>query len=344
MDLGSVSIVIVNFNGLPFLRRCLASIASSEAEGAETIVLDNASTDGSPEMVKTEFPDVRLIELKENMGFAAANNVGVRAASGKFVHFLNSDTVVEAGWLGPLLAAMDSDASVGVAGSKLLLMDGRVNSAGADIIPTGGAYDIGFMDEDSDKYNIAGYRGAVCAASAMVRREEFLSLGGFDPLYFMYFEDVDLCWRYWLSGRKVIYVPASVVHHVFGASSGQDRLSPFRVFYGYRNSLFNALKNFGTANLLKAVFLSAGFHAASLFSFLLRLRPESAFAVIRAYGSLFRHMPETLRKRRKIQRERKILDAYLFERSLIVSIPEAREELLRVNEALRAGGTPDRGD
>jgi GT2 family glycosyltransferase len=81
-----------------------------------------------------------------------------------------------------------------------------VNSAGANIVFNGGGYDIGFMDTNSDKYNAPGPRGAVCAASMMVRREEFLSLGGFDPLYFMYFEDVDLCWRYWLAGYRVLYV------------------------------------------------------------------------------------------------------------------------------------------
>lgn len=324
------SIIIVNYNGKDFIKECLDSLMASEASKEEIIAVDNASTDGSPELIKNTFPFVRLIALEKNIGFAGANNIGAKAASGRYIVFLNPDTVVTAGWLKHLLDVLQSDISVGVAGSKLLLMDDRVNSAGANIVATGGAYDIGFMDTDSDKYNKPGPRGAVSGAALIVRRDEFLSMGGFDPFYFMYFEDVDLCLRYWLSGRKVLYAPRSVVYHRFGGSAGDDRFSPLRVFYGYRNALLNAIKHFETGNLIKALALSIPFHAVSFVLLILRLRPAGALAVLRAYGSVIGHLPEVIEKRRALQKARKVPDGFLFENSLIVSLKTAADEFMRL--------------
>jgi len=331
----SVSIIIVNYNGKHFLKDCLESIRTSEASGEEIIIVDNASTDGSGEYVRSAFPRVKLMELDRNYGFAEANNRGASVASGTFLIFLNNDTVVTPGWMKALLEAMFSEPLVGAAGSKLLLynLPGKVNSAGAHIVFNGGGYDIGFMDDDSEKYNVPGPRGAVCAASMMVRRDEFLSLGGFDPLYFMYFEDVDLCWRYWLSGYKVLYAPQSVVHHRFGGTTGSSRHAPLRVFYGTRNSMFNILKNNDLRNIFLPVFFNMLHHTVKFLGFVASLRFKSAVAMIRAYGSLVCHFPEVMRRRKVIQAARKVTDRYLVENSLIISLSSAVKEWLRLKGA-----------
>jgi len=330
----SLSIIVVNYNGKHFLKDCLESIQASEASGAEIIIVDNASSDGSCEYLRREFPSVTVMSLDRNYGFAEANNRGAKAASGVFLLFLNNDTIVTPGWSKNLLDVLSSDPAVGATGSKLLLYNhpGKVNSAGANIIFNGGGYDIGYMDADSDKYNISGPRGAVCAASLMVRREEFLSLGGFDPLYFMYFEDVDLCWRYWLAGYKVLYIPHSVVYHRFGGTTGSDRHTPLRVFYGTRNSMFNILKNNECRHILLSLCFNVFYHAAKLLGFIVSLRIKSAQAMLKAYGSLLYHLPEVIKKRRIVQSGRKVTDRFLIENSLVVTLGTVVKEYFRLRK------------
>jgi GT2 family glycosyltransferase len=205
----NTSIIIVNFNGKKHLKICLESIKKSEASEEEIIVVDNGSTDGSRAFLDKEYPLVKTVYLEKNYGFARANNIGAQNAAGDYLIFLNNDTCVSAGWCNSLINELLQNSEYGIAGSKLVLMDSpdTINSAGGGIVFNGGGYDIGFLDQDSKKYNKREEKGVVCGASLMVRRKEFIQLKGFDEMYFMYFEDVDLCWRYWLAGYKVIYVP-----------------------------------------------------------------------------------------------------------------------------------------
>ena len=328
------SIIIVNYNGKHFLKDCFVSIKSSDSPDEEVILVDNASSDGSLEYVRAEFPWVKVIALQENCGFAEANNIGAKVASGRYLAFLNNDTVVSPQWLKALIDVLSSDPTVGAAGSKLLLYNkpGKLNSAGANITFNGGGYDIGFGDKDAKQYNIPGPRGAVCAASMLVRRDEFLALGGFDPMYFMYFEDIDLCWQYWLSGQKVLYVPDSIVSHRFGGTSGSDKHVPLRVFYGTRNSMLNVIKNMEFPTMVFPICFNVVFAAGKCLAFLMSMRFKSAWAIVRAFGSLASHLPQVLRKRKDIQKRRNVSDAYLFEQSLIVSVLTCAREFYRLGK------------
>jgi GT2 family glycosyltransferase len=295
-------------------------------------MVDNASSDGSADYVKLNYPWIRVIELDRNYGFARANNIGVEHAKGEYVVFLNNDTVVTPAWLDPLVYAMEKDRGIGIAGSKILLHDTpeKINSAGAHIILTGGGFDIGFMDDDYDKYNNAGRRGCVCAATMIVRRDEFLNFGGFDEDYFMYFEDVDLCWRYWLYGKKVEYIPGSVVYHKFGGTSGKQRHTPIRVFYGTRNALFNIIKNYEIRNILIAIAVSIPYDILKTVYFLARLEVVPAFSMIKAYFSFIKHLRGTLKKRAEVQRNREVRDSFLFNNSIILPISAAFKEFIRL--------------
>lgn len=334
MNTITVTICVVNYNGLRYLSGCFDSIAKSNypLEKIETIMVDNASSDRSVDYVKSNYPWVKVLALDGNYGFAKANNIGVESANGKYIVFLNNDAVVTPDWLRGLVEIMDKDRDVGVVGSKLLLFDTpeKINSAGGNITFYGGGYDIGFMDDDSEKYSISDNRGCVCAASMMVRREEFLEIGGFDGDYFMYLEDVDLCWRYWLYGKRVVYVPKSVVYHKFSGTSGEYRHAPLKVFYGTRNSLFNIIKNYETHNIFFPLFFSFFYHISKTFYFLLRLKFNLALAMIKAYGSFLRYIPKMIFKRKAVQRNRKVKDRYLFDNSLIVSLSSSFKEFLRL--------------
>ncbi len=339
--MNDVSIIIVNYNGRKYLRNCLASLRQSDAAGAEIVVVDNGSTDGSLEEVEQVFPGLTVIRMGRNSGFAEANNAGAKQASGRYLVFLNNDTVVTQGWLAPLLAAMNADRTVGVAGSKLRFMDrrDRIMSAGINILFNGTGYDIGFLDRDEGQYDTPGPRGAICGAALMVRREEFLSVGGFDERYFLYAEDIDLCWRYWLFGYTVQYVPSSVVFHAFGGTSGPDRHNPARVFFRVRNGCFNILKNYECAHVPWPLLFNLLFHLFEGAYFLLTGRWKSAWAIARAYADGLRSISWIRKTRRAIQTRRTVPDSVLFKGSLIVRLAPAMRESLRIRR-LASVSTP----
>ncbi|GBE06039.1 rhamnosyltransferase WbbL [bacterium BMS3Abin10] len=305
--------------------------------------MDNASSDGSVEYVRNNYDWVRVAAADRNYGFAKANNIGAESAAGDYVMFLNNDTVVTPDWLDPLVDAL-RDKDVGAVGSKILLMDkpDTVNSAGASIIITGSGFDIGFKDKDSQKYNVRGFRGGLCAAAMMVRKQEFLDIGGFDEDYFMYSEDTDLCWRYWLFGKKVEYVPGSVIYHKYGGTSGTERDVPIRVFYGTRNALFNIVKNYQPHNLLVALLVSLTYHLVRMLGFLLELKFRSALLMIKAYVSFFKGLPKLIKKRREIQARRKVKDRYLFSNSVIAPFSSVIKEFVRLLKVEKPGScSPD---
>ena len=329
-----ISLIIVNYNGLKYLKNCFDSITKNSypLEKIEIIMVDNGSNDGSIGYVESNYQWVKILSLDKNYGFAEANNIGVKNAKGEYVVFLNNDIIVTPDWLSNLVEVMENDVEVGIAGSKILFIDmpGKINAAGGNITFFGAGYDIGFMDDDSEKYSVLSNRGCVCAAAMMVRREEFLDFGGFDGDYFMYLEDVDLCWRYWLYGKKVMYVPTSVVYHKFGGTTSKFRHAPFRVFYGTRNSLLNVIKNYETHNIPFPLFFSLFYHILKILYFMVRLKFNLALLMIKAYGSFLRLFPKVIAKRREIQKLRKINDRYLFNNSLIVSLFSSFREFLRL--------------
>lgn len=334
MEMILASIIIVNYNGKLFLKECIDAIKCTEASDAELIVVDNASIDGSCNYIREKFPYVRLIALEKNFGFAEANNIGAKYAVGDYLIFLNNDTVVTNGWFNALSKSLLYDPKIGVVGSKVLLYNvpGKINSAGADITFNGGGYDVGFMDNDGKKYSKSCMKGAVCAASMMVRKKEFLYLGGFDPLYFMYFEDVDLCWQYWLSGFKVVYVPDSIVYHRFGGTAGSDRNNPRRVFWGTRNSIFNVLKNYEWRNVFFPLLFNLFFHFGKFILFLFTFKIDVALSILKAYGSCLKNLTKIFKHRKTIQQRRKMPDKYLLDNSVIVTSSKVIKEFFRLKK------------
>ena len=238
-----VSIIIASYNGRGHLAKCLASLKGISYDRYEIILVDNGSADGTAEFVGESYPGVRVLRLDSNGGFAGPNNAGAGIAKGDYLLFLNNDTAVTENFVSELVAAFKGDTKIGICQSLLLGFDGTVDSSGDFIDEIGVARSS--RRPVSAVRDISSARGA----SMMVDRAVFEMLGGFDERFFASFEDVDLGWRCWISGRRVIVVPGSVVYHVGGATTttttgGGGAGGLDMPFHGAKNQLLMKLTNF----------------------------------------------------------------------------------------------------
>jgi GT2 family glycosyltransferase len=229
MNNEKASVVLVGYNCLAYLDRCLSSLIESNYPNFQIIYVDNRSDDGSPEYVEKHFgKQVRTLRLERNYGFSIGCNVGAKHSDGKYLVFLNVDTIVRKTWLAELISALESDKTIGAAQSKLLQMDGKtIDSLGGFITPYGTVWSKGhgLADNGSLRMEEIFYSKG---AAMITRRDIWDRLGEFDPLYFLYFQETDYCWRLWSSGYRVVCVPSSVVLHVgAGTSARTPRLVKF---------------------------------------------------------------------------------------------------------------------
>jgi len=219
-----LSIIIISFNTKDFLQKCLASLRANISRKIkyEVIVVDNSSKDDSVEMVKAEFPEVILIQNEKNLGFAKANNLGIKKAKGDYILFLNSDTVVPKNTIEHMLSFMDKNKNVGASTCKVLLVNGQIDDASHRGFPTPwnaichfsnlsklfpkskffSDYSLGFMD-----LNLTHKIDALAGAFMLVRREAGKDAKWWDEDYFFYGEDIDFCYQLKQKGWDVYYVP-----------------------------------------------------------------------------------------------------------------------------------------
>jgi GT2 family glycosyltransferase/glycosyltransferase involved in cell wall biosynthesis len=252
---GVASVVIVNYRGADDTCAALAALRELRwpRERLEVIVVDNASGDGSVERIAKEHPDVQLLALEHNGGFAAGCNAGAQAATGRYLAFLNNDARPDPEWLSAATAVLDRDGSVACVASKVLDWDGEL----VDFVDAGlGFYGHGFKlhagEPDSPAYDREADVLFASGAAMVARASTFREVGGFDERYFLFFEDVDLGWRLWLLGYRVRYVPASLTFHRHHRSVGV--LGPAREEYLLeRNALFTIFKNYDDDNLRLAL-------------------------------------------------------------------------------------------
>lgn len=231
-----VSIILVNYNGADVVLDCLRSLAQFlHTIPHETIVVDNASQDGSPDLIAQQFPWVKLIRQGENRGFGAGNNAGAKVAQGNFLLLLNTDTCLTCDLLPPLVQAMADHPDVGIIGPKLLNLDGSLQLSTAWAISVMGEYktlrqhkDYAQADRRSPldaKFAHAHTVDVVVGAAFFIRKALFDTLNGFDETFFMYCEESDLCQRAQYLGWKVLYLPeVTVIHHRGYSTNKQSAL------------------------------------------------------------------------------------------------------------------------
>jgi GT2 family glycosyltransferase len=247
----AVAVIILNWNGCGHLAACLPALYAQTYQNFETIVVDNGSTDGSQEWLREHYPQVQLMENPTNRGFAAANNQAIRTTRAEYIVLLNNDTVAESGWLEALVAAAESDPTIGMVASKMLLASspGIIDSAGIAIDRAGIAW--GREGGQPDRPAATGAPVEVFGASggaALYRRALLEDIGPFDEAFFAYLEDVDLAWRAQWAGWRCVYAPDAVVWHHHSATG--NRIPHFKSRLLGRNKVWLLAKNYPFPHIL----------------------------------------------------------------------------------------------
>ena len=219
-----ISVIIATHNRKDLLKRCLDSVRGQGLRDAETIVVDNASADGSVEMVATYYSGVRLIRNTRNLLFCKAYNQGIDAAKGSFVLCLNNDAVLHKDYLKEALFAIGSDNKIGMVSGKILRMDKTtIDSTGLFLGRNRKPIERGYGKKDTGQYEEPGYVFGVCGAATFFRKSMLNGLkdehGYFDERFGMYYEDLDICWRAQNKGWKAYYTPKAIAYHVRGGTA-----------------------------------------------------------------------------------------------------------------------------
>ncbi|MAS35731.1 MAG: glycosyl transferase [Anaerolineaceae bacterium] len=299
-----LSIIIPNWNGARFLPVCLDSLARQTYLALEVIVVDNASTDESHDILKARAPAVQLLALPENRGFTGACNAGIEAASGDFIALLNNDTEVDPNWAAAIIDAFGRHPDVGSVASKMLLFDRRdyFHTAGDFFTVDGRAGNRGVWQQDSGQYDQEAFVFSACGGSAVYRRTMLDQIGLLDDDFFFSGEDVDLGWRAQLTGWRCLYVPTAIVYHYLSATGGGVTAS----YYDGRNLIFILAKNYPTELWRKygGLILKAQWRLA--WEALRAWRGEAARARLRGMMAGVFHLPRIWRKRSQIQAMRTV--------------------------------------
>jgi GT2 family glycosyltransferase len=251
-----ISIIILNWNGLDCIIECITSVEKTKYKNVEIIVVDNASTDGSPEKIKELFPHIYLIQLDKNIGYAAGNNKGFSIAKGKYVATLNNDVIVEPEWLTQPIQFLEENENAGIIACRQMNFDNH------EIIDCLYSYPLRSLlfrpMGNGKKYSLKplfsqpGYVIGAAGASAIYRKKLLDELGGFDERYYSYHEESDLCMRAFLSGWKCLYAPQSTVFHK--GSFSFNRIKKQQAFYHERNRIWFIYKFFPSFLILKYAF------------------------------------------------------------------------------------------
>ena len=245
-----VSIVILNWNGKAMMQQFLPSVVRHSRPAAQVVVADNGSTDGSLEMLRRDFPEVQLLPLDANYGFAEGYNRALARLDSEYLLLLNSDVEVTPGWLEPLVGFLDSHPDYAACQPKLLAQRDPhsfeyAGAAGGYLDRYGYPFCRGRLfdsvEQDNGQYDTPADVFWATGAALLIRRTDWLAAGGFDGRFFAHMEEIDFCWRLRARGRRIACVPASVARHVGGGTLSAD--NPRKTFLNFRNNLLMLYKN-----------------------------------------------------------------------------------------------------
>jgi len=261
-----VSIVIPNYNGIKFIKNCLQSLEEQTSKEFDIIIVDNASTDGSLELIKQDFGYVKLIELDKNYGFCKAVNEGIRSADSDYVILLNNDTEADKGFVEELVKAVSRSNQIFSCSAKMLQLYHKelIDDAGDYYCSLGWAFARG-KGKAATEYTKDSDIFAACAGAAIYRKSVFEKIGYFDEEHFAYLEDIDVGYRAKLYGFRNCYAANAVVYHAGSGVSGSAH-NEFKVRLASRNSIYLIYKNMPILQiLLNLPFLLAGFMIKTVF-------------------------------------------------------------------------------
>ena len=301
-----ISVIVLNYNGKKYLKKCFNSLEQQTYPYCEIILIDNASTDGSVKYVKEKFPSVKIIQNKENLGYAEANNKATEIAKGKYLFFLNNDTWIEQNTVEELVQTLGENEKIGACAPQIRDYEGirRISlGVGCDI--------FGYPSSTA-----TGKVFYVDGAALFIRNSIFDEIGGFDDRYFVFHEDVDLSWRLRLYGYEIATNPRAIVYHVSGGTlvggviknRGGYTTTIRRRYLGEKNNICNLLKNYSLLTLLVILPLHILINLGELLVFL----STGKIKVLRAYMNAWlwnvKNLKVTLEWRRRVQKRRRISD------------------------------------
>jgi GT2 family glycosyltransferase len=313
-----VSVIVVNWNGCDHLELCLGSLLRQTLPGVEVMLVDNASSDGSVAFVRERFGSaVRVLEQAENLGYAGGLNAGIRAARGRYLLALNSDTEVAPDGVAQLVAAADRWPNAGMFAPKILSFDARsvLDNVGHLLYPDGLSRGRGRLEPDHGQYDRDEEILLPSGCAVLLRRAMLADVGLFDTDLFAYCDDTDLGLRARLADWRCRAVPTAVVFHKYSAASAA--YSPLKAFLVERNRAWVAVKCLPAPLLLVSPLFTALRLAAQAWGVLSRRGAAGRFAtahspwallvvLLRAYAAALRGLPGAWRKRRVVQRRRRV--------------------------------------
>lgn len=285
------AVVILNWNGRKLLQQFLPSIVSyTTREDVEIVVADNCSTDDSVAFLEISYPDVTRILLDQNYGFAEGYNRALKQIDSDYFVLLNSDVEVTLEWLFPLIHYLDNNSDVAAVQPKILSQrnKGKFEYAGA----AGGFIDkygypfcrgriFGVLEDDNGQYNAPCDVFWTSGACMLIRAKDYFECGGLDDTFFAHMEEIDLCWRLWSRGRKLVCIPSSIVYHVGGATLSEE--SPRKTFLNFRNNLLMLYKNLPDRLLTKVLRVRLFLDYLAALHLALQGKFSNAKAVLSAY-------------------------------------------------------------
>jgi GT2 family glycosyltransferase len=303
------SVVILNYNGEKFLRQFLPSVVEYSGP-AEIIVADNASTDNSINVVRQNFPTVRLISLEKNYGFCGGYNRALKQVEADYFVLLNSDVEVTPTWLDPMIKLLDKDSRIAAVQPKILswIDKKKFEYAGAG----GGFIDsLGYpfcrgrvfntIEEDHGQYDDERPVFWATGACLMIRSSVFHKFGGFDDDFFAHMEEIDLCWKIARTNQRVLYCGKSTVYHVGAGTLGYE--SPRKTYLNFKNNLTLLVKHMTVGELVFKLPFRFVLDWLAALVFLFQGKSKSSVSVLDAQISFLQTFNKTLQKRKALQRE-----------------------------------------
>ncbi len=306
----TTAVVILNWNGKKMLERFLPSVTLHSTGDTEVIIADNGSTDDSLAFVREHYPQLRIIELDKNYGFAGGYNRALEQVEADYYVLLNDDVEVTPNWIEPVIAQMEQHPQTAICQPKLLMYDQRdtfeyAGGAGGFIDKYGYPFCRGRMfttlEQDRGQYDDPCPIFWASGAAMFVRSSVWKELGGLDDDFFAHMEEIDFCWRAKNAGYEVEYCPHSVVYHVGGGTLPKS--NPHKTYLNFRNNMALLYKNLPQSRLAWVMVCRVVLDYVAAFKFLMERKPKEFSAVIQAHRAFYKWMPRLKVKRLRRQQQ-----------------------------------------
>lgn len=301
-----VAVAILNWNGLNYLEKFLPAVVEYSSPVADVWVIDNASSDGSADFIRKNFPGIFIAELNENFGFAKGYNMGMQLIENEIVVLLNSDVEVTPGWIEPVIRYMEKTPGMAACQPKILDYNNRqmfeyAGAAGGYMDRNGYVFCAGriFNSFESDQGQFAQDEEVFWASGAalFIRRKSYSEAGGLDEDFFAHMEEIDLCWRLKNRGQRIGSCRQSQVYHVGGGTL--SRLSPFKTYLNFRNNMYMLVKNYRNGSLFLKMLKRMLLDGVAALHFCSEGKFNYALAVLKAHASFYGNLRKYLDKRRR---------------------------------------------